>query len=256
MLLVQQPDHLFFADEQDCARRDRRCGPDAERLTGQVLADFAAEDGGFYSTARGHEPLIVRHREGHDGATPAANAVAAHTLARLSYHLDRGDLRERAVEALRAWGKAVARQPRAFTTSLAAADLLLEIRDDGVINFGLGAGETVLGVSDTGLSNRAWKTVIHEDDHPMVEAMFDGLDGAARAGPVTVSGPSVPSTSSVPGTAHVSLPKPDQASAGAVSRVAVPAARSSAHAPAESSTKVRVDRDPPDSAPSPTSPEA
>ena len=69
----------------------------------------------------------------------------------------------------------------------AAADLLLEIRDDGVINFGLGAGETVLGVSDTGLSNRPWKSVIHEDDHPMVEAMFDGLDGAARAGPVTVA---------------------------------------------------------------------
>ena len=99
---------------------------EAERLAGQVLAEFAAEDGGFYSTARGHETLIVRHREGHDGATPAANAVAAHTLARLSYHLDRGDLRERAVEAIRAWGKAIARQPRAFTTSLAAADLLLE----------------------------------------------------------------------------------------------------------------------------------
>jgi aryl-alcohol dehydrogenase-like predicted oxidoreductase len=99
---------------------------EAERLTGHVLADFAAEDGGFYSTARGHEPLIVRHREGHDGATPAANAVAAHTMARLSYHLDRADLREQAVAALRAWGKAIARQPRAFTTSLAAADLLLE----------------------------------------------------------------------------------------------------------------------------------
>jgi hypothetical protein len=99
---------------------------EAERLAGQILTDFAAEDGGFYSTASGHETLIVRHREGHDGATPAANAVAAHTLARLSYHLDRSDLRERAVEAIRAWGKAIARQPRAFTTTLAAADLLLE----------------------------------------------------------------------------------------------------------------------------------
>jgi len=99
---------------------------EAERLAGQILADFAAEDGGFYSTGRGHEPLIVRHREGHDGATPAANAVAAHTLARLSYHLDRDDLRERAVEAIRAWGKAIARQPRAFATSLAAVDLMLE----------------------------------------------------------------------------------------------------------------------------------
>jgi hypothetical protein len=99
---------------------------EAERLAGHILADFAAEDGGFYSTAHGHESLIVRHREGHDGATPAANAVAAQTLARLSHHLDHGDLRERAAEAIRAWGKAIARQPRAFTTSLAAVDLLLE----------------------------------------------------------------------------------------------------------------------------------
>jgi uncharacterized protein YyaL (SSP411 family)/aryl-alcohol dehydrogenase-like predicted oxidoreductase len=99
---------------------------EAERLAERMRADFAAEDGGFYSTAQGHEALIVRHREGHDGATPAANAVAAHALARLSYHLDREDLRAEATGAVRAWGKAVARQPRAFSTSLAAVDLLLE----------------------------------------------------------------------------------------------------------------------------------
>ena len=99
---------------------------EAERLAGRIREDFAAEDGGFYSTARGHESLILRHREGHDGATPAANAVAAHALARLSYHLDREDLREEATRALRAWGKAIARQPRAFATSLAAVDLLLD----------------------------------------------------------------------------------------------------------------------------------
>ena len=60
---------------------------EAQRLAGLLREDFAAEDGGFYSTARGHEPLLVRHREGHDGATPSANAVAARLLARLSYHL-------------------------------------------------------------------------------------------------------------------------------------------------------------------------
>ena len=99
---------------------------EAERLAGLVREGFAAEGGGFYSTAVGHEPLIVRHREGHDGATPAANAVAAQVLARLSYHLDREDLREDAAAAIRAWGKAIARQPRAFGTSLAAVDLLLD----------------------------------------------------------------------------------------------------------------------------------
>ncbi len=99
---------------------------EAERLAERMRADFRAEEGGFYSTARDHESLIVRHREGHDGATPAASATAAHVLARLSYHLDREDLREEAAAAVRAWGKAIARQPRAFATSLAVVDLLLE----------------------------------------------------------------------------------------------------------------------------------
>jgi uncharacterized protein YyaL (SSP411 family)/aryl-alcohol dehydrogenase-like predicted oxidoreductase len=100
---------------------------EAEALAERMRADFAdGESGGFFSTARDHERLIVRHREGHDGATPAANAVAARVLARLSYHLDRADLREDAVKAIRAYGRAIERQPRAFPMSLIAVDLLLD----------------------------------------------------------------------------------------------------------------------------------
>jgi uncharacterized protein YyaL (SSP411 family)/aryl-alcohol dehydrogenase-like predicted oxidoreductase len=99
---------------------------EAERLAERIREDFAADEGGFYSTARDHETLLVRHREGHDGATPAPSAVAAHVLARLSYHLDREDLRDEAAGAIRAWAKAVGRQPRAFATSLAVVDLLLD----------------------------------------------------------------------------------------------------------------------------------
>jgi hypothetical protein len=106
---------------------DLRYLREAERLGTLLLEDFAdADQGGFFSTARGHEALIVRHREGHDGAVPAANAAAAHALARLSFHLGRDDLRKEAVRALRAYGKAVARSPRAFALSLITADLLLE----------------------------------------------------------------------------------------------------------------------------------
>jgi uncharacterized protein YyaL (SSP411 family)/aryl-alcohol dehydrogenase-like predicted oxidoreductase len=99
---------------------------EAERLAGLMREDFAAEDGGFHSTARSHEPLIVRHREGHDGAIPSANAVAARLLARLSYHLADPSLRGEAVGALRAYGRAIGRSPRAFATSLCVMDLLLE----------------------------------------------------------------------------------------------------------------------------------
>jgi hypothetical protein len=108
------------------ASGDARWFSEARRLAERILDEFAAPGGGFYSTARDHEELIVRHREGHDGALPSANAVAAQVLARLSYQLDREDLREAAVRAVEAYGKAITRAPRAYPTSLAAVDLLLE----------------------------------------------------------------------------------------------------------------------------------
>jgi uncharacterized protein YyaL (SSP411 family)/aryl-alcohol dehydrogenase-like predicted oxidoreductase len=99
---------------------------EAERLAALLRADFAAEDGGFYSTASGHETLLLRNREGHDGATPSPNAVAARLLARLSFHLGDDALGEEALRALRAYGRAIARTPRAFATSLSVLDLLME----------------------------------------------------------------------------------------------------------------------------------
>jgi hypothetical protein len=102
---------------------------EARRLAERILAEFAAEGGGFYSTAVGHEALLVRHREGHDGAVPAANAVAAQLLARLAVHLDREDFRRAAELAIAAWGAALVREPRAFAQSL----LVLEFLERGPV---------------------------------------------------------------------------------------------------------------------------
>ena len=100
---------------------------DAVRLAERMLEDFGDPDGGaFFQTAHGHEALLVRTREGHDGAVPNPNAVAARALARLSYHLDRDDFRSAAAGAVRAYGRLIARQPRAFATTLGVVDLLLE----------------------------------------------------------------------------------------------------------------------------------
>jgi uncharacterized protein YyaL (SSP411 family) len=96
------------------------------RLVEILLADFAdAESGAFYSTAQDHESLILRHREGNDGAIPSGNAVAASALARLSFHLDREDLRNAAERAITAYGKQITRLPHAFAKSLEVVDLLL-----------------------------------------------------------------------------------------------------------------------------------
>jgi uncharacterized protein YyaL (SSP411 family) len=91
----------------------------------RIVRDFAEAEGGFFQTSISHEALIARTREGHDGAIPSANAVAARALSRLARHFDRPSLETRAVSALTAYGSLVARAPRAFATTLSVADFLL-----------------------------------------------------------------------------------------------------------------------------------
>ena len=99
----------------------------AAKLAGFLIADFLDdEQGGFFTTAKHHESLILRAREGSDGATPSANAVAASALARLSFHFDRQDWREAAIGAVRAYGRQIARYPRAFAKTLSLVDFLTE----------------------------------------------------------------------------------------------------------------------------------
>ena len=57
----------------------------ARQLAGVLLEQFEDRGGGgFFFTARDHEPLIHRPKPGHDHATPSGNAVASRALARLA----------------------------------------------------------------------------------------------------------------------------------------------------------------------------
>jgi uncharacterized protein YyaL (SSP411 family) len=98
----------------------------AKNLVERMLADFSAEDGAFYSTAHDHERLLVRQRDGHDGALPNPNAVAARALVRLSRLLDRKDWRKLALGAIEAHAAGIEQAPRAFATSLEVLDLCRE----------------------------------------------------------------------------------------------------------------------------------
>jgi len=94
----------------------------AERL----LEDFEDQEyGGFFTTSIDHEQLIIRAKEGADGATPSGNAVAATALARLGFHLDRDDFKTSAAKTVRAYGQQIRQVPRGFPKSLMVADLLL-----------------------------------------------------------------------------------------------------------------------------------
>ncbi len=99
---------------------------ESHALAERILQDFEdSTNGGFFTTAADHETLIMRGREGADGATPSGNAVAAWVLARLSFHFDREDFRAAATNAIRAYGKQIGQIPRAFPKSLMTVDLLL-----------------------------------------------------------------------------------------------------------------------------------
>ncbi len=96
----------------------------ARELAERILDLFPAREGGFYTTSRFNESLMLRPREGHHGATPSANGAAALALARLAAHFDRGSFRDAAEKAVAAYGVAIEKQPRAFPTSLLALDFL------------------------------------------------------------------------------------------------------------------------------------
>ncbi len=94
----------------------------AERL----LEDFEDKDhGGFFTTSIDHEHLIIRAKEGADGATPSGNGVAATALARLGFHFNHDDFKTAAANTIRAYGQQIHHVPRGFPKSLMVADFLL-----------------------------------------------------------------------------------------------------------------------------------
>jgi uncharacterized protein YyaL (SSP411 family) len=99
---------------------------EARTLVDRIRTAFRAPDGGFFSTSAQHETLVLRPREGFDGATPSANAIAARAMARLSHHVGDRAMRDEARQALEAYGQMLSEQPRAFATSLMTLDFLAQ----------------------------------------------------------------------------------------------------------------------------------
>ncbi len=94
--------------------------------TADALVDrFADTDaGGFFTTARDAEQLIVRTKDVLDGATPSANAAAALALARLGALTGAPEYTDHARRAVDLVGELLTRHPTAFAHMVLAADLL------------------------------------------------------------------------------------------------------------------------------------
>jgi len=84
-----------------------------------------AEDGGFYFTPVDGEDLILRKKDGHDGALPSGNAVAVLDLLRLSRMTGDRKLEEVASRAFEAFAAQARGVPQAHLHLLSALDFAL-----------------------------------------------------------------------------------------------------------------------------------
>lgn len=85
----------------------------AEEIAEALLENFEAEDGGFYFTARHHEQLIHRPKQGYDNATPSGNGIAAVALQRFGHVLGEPRYLQSAERTLQAFDAVIKRNPAA-----------------------------------------------------------------------------------------------------------------------------------------------
>jgi len=96
---------------------------DALTLNRQMLDLFWDEGaGGFFATADDAEPLIVRQKEGYDGAVPSGNSVAMMNLIRLGRITADPKLEQKAAAIGRLFADQLNRAPSGFTQMLCAVD--------------------------------------------------------------------------------------------------------------------------------------
>ena len=83
-----------------------------------------ASGGGYFSSASGDSAVLIRMKEDHDGAEPAASSVAARNLQRLAELTGRQNMRERATKTVEAFGAVLERAPAAMPLMLLSLEAL------------------------------------------------------------------------------------------------------------------------------------
>ncbi|RYF10300.1 MAG: thioredoxin domain-containing protein [Deltaproteobacteria bacterium] len=173
----------------------------AADVANRMVADFcSATDGGFYDTAHGHEALLWRSRESHDGATPSPHAVAIHVLYRLAAHRDSPALQKAADRALAWLAPNIGRSPQAYSRALLTA----HVAHRGVTTYAVVLPEAGIGAGMDGDvppddHDGLWRAVQHRYDPTRALA-----HGRLAAGPAAeVTGPILRGKRLVDGAAAV-----------------------------------------------------
>ena len=98
----------------------------ALRLQQRLDDDFADPAGGYFLTAKGHDPLLVRLKPDYDSALPAGNSVAVLNLLRLAELTGNDGYRQAAEKTLRAFAQPLAERPSSLPRMLCALDWYLD----------------------------------------------------------------------------------------------------------------------------------
>ena len=88
--------------------------------------EFADPAGGYFLTAKGRDPLLVRLKPDYDSALPAGNSVAALSLLRLAELTGQDSYRTAAERVLRAFARPLAERPSSLPKMLCALDWYLD----------------------------------------------------------------------------------------------------------------------------------
>jgi uncharacterized protein YyaL (SSP411 family) len=113
-----------------------------ELQTTQDRLFWDAEAGGYFSSAADDAQALVRMKETHDGAEPAASSVAARNLQRLGDLTGNAQLREKAERTVRCFGQALKQSPGALPQMLCSLEALLSPAQQIVISGELSSADT------------------------------------------------------------------------------------------------------------------
>ena len=98
----------------------------ALKLNDVMMADFwDTQSGGFFFTSETSEPLLIRQKEGYDGAIPSGNSVSMHNLLRLGRITGNSRFEEMASGIGRVLSADAERSPAAYTQLMISLDFAL-----------------------------------------------------------------------------------------------------------------------------------
>ncbi|MDG6908670.1 MAG: thioredoxin domain-containing protein, partial [Nitrososphaerota archaeon] len=145
-----------------------------------MLENFQDNNGGgFFLTQSDSANLIVRAKDGYDGAMPSGNSMAAFVCSRLAEFTGRSDFRAAANDTFEAFSKSMREQPSSFTWMACALQFFLGDTKEVVISGNIESDDTAGFLRVLNLEFLHNCVIVYadkrlEDTSPLVEGRLGG----------------------------------------------------------------------------------